>query len=56
VTTKTTRTSRKAQQAACQHDWFEGIATQFCTKCGKQEPTARFAQKWAARTTVEARS
>jgi hypothetical protein len=45
-------TDRKAQQASCEHDFFEGIATQWCLKCGKQEPTARFEQAWRERKVV----
>jgi hypothetical protein len=47
--------NRKAQQATCKHDWFKGIASQWCLKCGKAQVTAEFAEKAAHATRVEAK-
>jgi hypothetical protein len=55
MATRLSAKARRAIQANCEHDWFKGIASQFCMKCGKVETTAEFAAKAAQATRIVAK-
>jgi hypothetical protein len=49
-----TKQQRIALQQLCEHNWFEGIATQWCLKCGAEQATERFERKWQERKIAKA--